>query len=202
MEARTLVVVASLVCREWHLLALRILHAQASLLVAPETLYRHLKVHVMEKELFARLVWARRLSSREKDEALVELCLALAATGDSRVLSFRIGMCANTFEGNPRRSHKRFYVRRVVSPWFSLMSLSEKSVLGSSPPEMCVYFRLVCASGLVVADQSESSFFDSRRFSLDCNTLFKECNVESADAFRKLVQACLVPLLKDIVLQS
>ncbi len=151
-----------------------------------------------ERDLFARLVYQHRVSSLKKDESLLELCLSLAATCDFRCLRFRIQMCANTFEGNPRRSHKRTCVRRVVSQWFSLMSWSEKSVLGSDIPKMYVYFRLICASGLTVADQSESSFFDVRSFSLDCKSLFKECNLESAHALRNLIRACIVPLLKDI----
>jgi hypothetical protein len=180
----------------------RILAAHTPQLVAPETLFAHLPVllhDLVERQLFARLVWARCLSVKDKDASFIQLALALAQTRDSRVLGMRMLMSADTFEGNPRRSHKRSSLRRVASPWFSIISWTEKTVLGSSCPELFSYFRLSCASGLIFAGESSYSFSGPRFAALDCAQLSKECHFESEQTFRALVRACLVPLLRDIL---
>jgi hypothetical protein len=199
VEARFLVQVAPRICKLWRNSSKQVL-AGAAALIDPSSLYRHLHgLSSRREELLARLVLKQRVSASAEHEQLALLCVELANTGDARVLKFNILMCANTFEGNPRRSHKRRIVHRVVSPWFSLMSWHEKSVLGSSLPELLVYFTLRCASGRLVAEESHSSFFDVTKWSLDCDGLWRDCNLESADQLRALLRACMVPLLKPIV---
>ncbi len=197
-----LVRVVPLVCREWRLLASRVLTAHVPL-VAPETLSRHLHVQLdnhTEQQLMARLVWVYRLSGTVKDAALVQLALALAKTRDPRVLAVQVLMCTDTFEGNPRRSHQRTCMRRVSSHWFSLVSWYEKSVLGSFPPEMFAYFRLTCNSGMIVADESKYSFSGPRFTHLDCEVLARECQLDSAESFKVLVGACIIPVLRDVLI--
>ncbi len=86
----------------------------------------------------------------------------------------------------------------MVSPWFNLVSCYEMKVLGSHAPELHAYYRLECASGKIVGE--EKSFTFSASFTaLDCATLADECNVESAQAFRALVRACLVVPLQSML---
>ncbi len=200
VDAHMLVRIVPLVCSEWRLLTSRV--ASRVPLVAPETLFRHLHVLLdkhTEQQLMARLVWVRRLSGTVKDASLVQLAFELAKTRDSRVLDVQVLICTDAFEGNPRRSYKRTCMRRVSSPWFSLVSWNEKNVLGSSPPEMFAYFRLTCVSGMIVADDSKYSFSGPRFTHLDCEALARECQLESADAFRVLVGACIAPVLRDVL---
>jgi hypothetical protein len=191
-HARTLIGVVPLVCRGWRQTAKKVLSERHVPFVDPESVFSHCHVVLPDSaaQLLARLVFERRLTGSKKDEPVVDFALDLAVTEDVRVLEVKVVACKDSSQGNPRGPHTETKLRRVVSPWFSLTSCHEIKVTGSRAPELHAYFRLECASGLVVGQ--ESVVRPPRFTALDCDTLSKECHLDTADAFRTLFRACLV----------
>jgi hypothetical protein len=197
-HARTLIVVVPLVCREWWQTARKVLSERLVPLVAPESVFRHCGVGVpaVVDQLLARLVYERRLSSSREDEAMVAFAMGLAMTEDVRVLAVKVLACVDASEGNARRLQTKQKLRHVSSAWFTLLSCFEAKGVESHSLELHSYFRLKCASGLVVG---EESFSPPLFTALDCDALARECNLDGPDAFRTLVRACLVTPLQSLL---
>jgi hypothetical protein len=137
-HARTLIVTVPLVCREWRKTAKKVLYERHVPFVDPESIFSHCHVVVPDSaaQVLARLVYEGRLTGSKKDEPVVDFALDLAMAEDVRVLDVKIVACKDASQGYARGPHTETKLRRVVSPWFSLMSCHEIKVMGNRAPEL------------------------------------------------------------------